>query len=75
MREEERERLPEDDPRCHTMRIRAMLNDTIEHLREDVGKVEEPRAQVLFETTAEVLGGLVTAYDHYERGAEEAWRE
>jgi hypothetical protein len=37
--------------------------------------VEDPRALALFETTAEVLGGLITAYEHYEHGAEEAWRD
>ena len=42
--------------------------------REDVTKVSEPKAQALFETTAEVLRGLATAYDHYEAKAEPAWR-
>jgi hypothetical protein len=51
-----------------------MLGDLRDHLREDVGKVEDPRAEALFETTAEVLGGLIAAYEHYENGAEEAWR-
>jgi hypothetical protein len=52
-----------------------MLDDVRDHLREDVGKVEDPRAEALFEATAEVLGGLITAYEHYERGTEEAWRD
>jgi hypothetical protein len=26
------------------------------------------------ETTAEVLGGLVKAYEHFEAASEEAWR-
>jgi len=39
-----------------------------------VAKVSEPKAQALFETTAEVLRGLATAYDHYEAKAEPAWR-
>jgi len=42
---------------------------------QDVSKVEDLRATALFETTAEVLGGLITAYEHYERGAEEARRD
>ena len=63
------------DPRHHTIRIRGMLDDVRDHLREDVGKVEDPRAEALFEATAEVLGGLITAYEHYERGTEEAWRD
>ena len=46
----------------------------IEHLREDVGKVTEPKAQALFETSAEVLTGLVKAFDDYEKKSEAAWR-
>ncbi len=62
------------DPRYHTQQIRGKLDDLIKHLREDVGRVEDPRAEALFETTAEVLGGLRKAYEHYESKAEEAWR-
>jgi hypothetical protein len=51
-----------------------MLHDIIMHTREDAGKIDEPKAQALFETTAEVLQGLVTAYDHYERKTEPAWK-
>ena len=46
----------------------------IEHLREDVGKVAEPKAQALFETSAEVLSGLVKAFNDYEKKSEAAWR-
>ncbi len=66
--------FPESDPRRHTATIKGMLDDVIRHVREDVGNVDEPKAQALFETTAEVLTGLKTAYDHYERGAEPAWQ-
>ena len=51
------------------------MSDVRDHLRQDVSKVEDPRAEALFETTAEVLGGRISAYEHYEHGAEEAWRE
>ena len=73
--EENRERLAEDDPRRHTIRIRDMLSEVRDHLREDVGKINEPRAEALFETTAETLDGLITAFEDYERGQEEAWQE
>jgi hypothetical protein len=66
--------FPETDPRHHTAHIKRMLNETIARAREDVGKVSDPRAEALFETTAEVLTGLVTAYDHFERHSEPAWR-
>ena len=60
-------------PGHHSDHLKQMLNDVIQHAREDVKRVEDPRAKALFETTAEVLGGLVTAYDHYE-AKEAAWR-
>lgn len=39
-----------------------------------VSKVTDPKAQALFETTAEVAEGLVRAYDHFEQKSEPAWR-
>jgi hypothetical protein len=62
----------ETDARHHTPHVKEMLDDLIEHLRADLEKVEQPKAQALFETAAEVLIGLRTAFDHYERGAEQA---
>ena len=69
-----REQYSESDPRHHTMKIREMLRDVAQHAREDVGKVNDPKAQALFETTAEVLLGLSTAYEHFEQRSEEAWK-
>ena len=62
------------DPHHHTTRIRARLDELIKHLREDIEQVDEPQARALFETTAEVLTGLRTAYEHYERGSEPAFQ-
>ena len=61
-------------PVQHTRKIKAQMRQLIDHLREDVGKVEEPKAQALFETSAEVLTGLVKAFDDYEKKSEAAWR-
>jgi len=63
-----------NNPVHHTQKIKAQMNKLIEHPREDVGKVTEPKAQALFETAAEVLTGLVKAFDDYEKKSEEAWR-
>jgi hypothetical protein len=68
------EQFAEDDPRHHTIKLKGMLRDVVQHAREDVEKVDDPRAKALFETTAEVLTGLVNAYEHFERGSEPAWR-
>jgi hypothetical protein len=64
----------EANPRHHTEKIRAMLTGLVDHVRGDIEKIAEPRAQALMETTAEVLLGLRKAYEDYERGEERAWR-
>ena len=51
-----------------------MRSDVISHAHEDVDKVADPQAQALFETTAEVVQGLVRASDHREQKSEAAWR-
>lgn len=51
-----------------------MLTEVIDHIREDIDKVNEPKAQALFETSAEVLTGLRTAFEHYEAGSEKGMR-
>jgi hypothetical protein len=66
--------LSKNNPIHHTQKIKARLRQLIEHLREDVCKVTEPKAQALFETSAEVLTGLAKAFDDYERKSEAAWR-
>jgi hypothetical protein len=71
----DRMQFPESDPRHHTRKLKQMLNETAEHSREDVSKISDPKAQALFETTAEVLLGLVKAFDDFEQKREEAWAE
>ena len=63
-----------NNPFHHTQKIKARMCQLVEHLREDVEKVTEPKAQALFETSAEVLVGLVKAFDDYEKKSEAAWR-
>lgn len=46
----------------------------VDHLRKDINKVDEPQAKALFETSAEVVNGLITAFTHYEEKSEEAWK-
>lgn len=67
--------IPNPDPRFHTENIKKMLGDLIDHLQEDTRQISEPKAQVLFETTAEVLKGLQTAFSHYEEGKEAGMRQ
>ena len=63
----------EKEPLHHTRKIEVQLTQLVEHLREDVGKVTDPKAQALFETSAEVLIGLAKAFGDYEKKSEEAW--
>ena len=65
----------EDNSRHHAQKLKQMLNDTANHAREDVSKVSDPKAQALFETTAEVLKGLVKAFEDFEQKREQAWTE
>jgi hypothetical protein len=64
---------PDDDPRHHTARLRGMLHAVVTHAREDIGKIGEPKAQALFETTAEACSGLINAFDDYDKKTP-AWR-
>jgi hypothetical protein len=68
-------RSDESTPQHHTAKIKEMLTGVIEHARSDVDKVDDPKAQALFETTAEVLIGLKKAYEDYEQGTETAWKK
>ena len=51
-----------------------MFGDLIDHLRKDVGIVNDPRVKSMHEVSAEVLRGLQKAYEDYEHGTEDAWR-
>jgi rubrerythrin len=63
----------DQNPLHHTRKMAKRLKETIEHLRADIDKVDEPQFKAMFETSAEVLGGLVKAFEDYERKNEAAW--
>lgn len=65
----------ETDPRHHIAKLKAMLTEVIEHARQDVNKINDPKGQALFETTAEVLLGLRKAYEDFEQRNEPAWQQ
>jgi hypothetical protein len=62
------------NPRHHTHKMQARLEEIINHLREDILKVDEPQLQAMFETAAEVLSGLKKAFRDYEQKNESAWK-
>jgi hypothetical protein len=69
-------KVPENtsDPVHHTRNMSARFSDLIEHLREDIRRVDEPQFKAMAETAAEVMGGLATAFKHYEQKNEAAWK-
>jgi hypothetical protein len=64
----------EHDPHHHTQQMQRRLEEIRKHLRDDIAKVDEPQLKAMFETSAEVLGGLINAFRHYEQKSEGAWR-
>lgn len=64
----------EYNPRYHTVMIRERMTQMINTLRDDIGKVDDPKAKVLFEVSAEVLSGLRKSFEDYEQRTEEVWR-
>ena len=65
----------DSNPLHHTGKMKQRLQETVDHLREDVGKVDDPQFKAMFETSAEVLGGLIKAFGDYEKKNEAAWRK
>jgi len=63
------------NPQHHTQNMKKRLQEIVDHLRQDVGKVDEPQLKAMFETSAEVLGGLIKAFGDYEKKNEAAWRK
>ena len=43
----------------HVTRLKTQLEELIAHLKDDVLQVEDEKAKVLFEVSAEVLGGNI----------------
>ena len=55
-------------------KVAGQLQELIDHLRSDIEKIDEPRCKAMFETSAEVLGGLKKALHDYETQSGPAWR-
>jgi hypothetical protein len=63
----------ERDPLHHTRKMAARLKETIDHMRADIGKVDEPQFKAMFETSAEVLGAWSRRFEDYGKKNERAW--
>ena len=60
-------------PQEHAQHIANMLQQVQQECRADIERIDDPKAQALFETAAEVAGGLLKALEHYQKGSEPAW--
>jgi hypothetical protein len=63
------------NPQHHTEKMKARLQEIVTHMRADIQKVDEPQLKAMFETSAEVLIGLIKAFSDYEKKNEAAWRK
>jgi hypothetical protein len=67
--------VSDKNPQHHTEKMKTRLQETVTHLREDIQKVDEPQLKAMFETSTEVLGGLIKAFSDCEKKNEAAWRK
>jgi len=64
------EEHPEGSALRKTVGTRDLIKKLFVELREGVSEVKEPEAQTLLETSAAVIGGLIKAFDDYEKRSE-----
>ena len=62
------------NPFEHTTNLKEEFVKLSEHLRQDVNKVDDPKAKALFEVSAEVIDGLQKAFSDFEKKNESAWK-
>lgn len=62
------------EARQRAAQINGMLRNACDQARADIDRVRDPKAQALFETTAEVLEGLMKAYNDFAAHTEKAWQ-
>ena len=60
----------EGGPSRKTTSARDLMKGLVIELRDGVSKAKGPKAQALLETSAAVIGGLIKAFDDYEKKSE-----
>lgn len=58
----------------HAQQIAQLLKQAQQECRADIGRIDDPKAQALFETIAEVLGGAMKALMDYQNKNESVWQ-
>lgn len=64
-----------EDARQLSSSARQTMQQLVESLRESITRTDDARAMALFETSAEVLRGMITAFEHFEGQSETAWKQ
>lgn len=65
--------IKSSDPKEHAQNIENFIYELKLFCHEEISTVDDPKAKALFETTAEVLGGLEKAYSDYQSENMGAW--
>ncbi|WP_068467520.1 hypothetical protein [Candidatus Protochlamydia phocaeensis] len=65
----------QNSPYHHAKNMQQRLKETTEQLREALKNVDEPQFKAMFETSAEVLNGLIKAFEDYKNKHEQAWKK
>ena len=64
-----------NDSRHYVSDMKQLLTAVIDHARKNLEEISDPKAQALFETSAEVLIGLRKAFGDFEQRSERAWQK
>ena len=59
--------------KANTASIATSMQNLIAQLRSEIERVQDPRVQALYETSAEALQGLLKAVKDYDSGVETAF--
>ncbi len=63
-----------NDPRRYTTPIKFRLGELADQMRDGARKVDDEKAIALLETSAEVMMGVMKAFEDFESQNEAAWR-
>jgi hypothetical protein len=58
----------------HSNKVHQMMNELVDYLRSDIPKLAHPQLKAIFETSAEVVTGLMKTIKDFQGKNEEAWR-
>lgn len=65
--------LNSNDPKEHAQHLEKYISELRDFCHAEIKRVNDPKAQALFETTAEVLTGLEKAFSDFQSENEGAW--